>query len=60
MKDLNDLTPYEQGEFDAVHNYEAALNQPKEYYWGYGDQYSREQIETARCEQHLREWGIEV
>ena len=45
--EFDNLTDYERGEYDAVHSFEAQPNQPREYYWGYGDAYAQEQVADA-------------
>lgn len=50
MKKLNN---YERGEYDAYLGYKADENQSEEYYFGYGDEYTRQQNETARSEENL-------
>jgi hypothetical protein len=48
--DVNDLSYYEQGEYDALHNHPVRDVENPEYYWGYADQYALEQCETANSE----------
>jgi len=49
-KNINDLGPYERGEYDAVHGHFVREDQEQEYYWGYADQYASEQCDTAKTE----------
>ena len=48
--DVNTLSYYEQGEYDALHNHPVRDVENPEYYWGYADQYALEQCETANSE----------
>jgi oxalate decarboxylase/phosphoglucose isomerase-like protein (cupin superfamily) len=45
---FNDLTDYERGEYDCVHNHPVRDNESPDYYSGYGDAYAQEQIADAR------------
>ena len=47
---INDLSYYEQGEYDALHGHPVRDVENPEYYWGYADQYAQEQCDTARTE----------
>ena len=45
---INDLSYYEQGEYDALHGHPVRDVENPEYYWGYADQYAQEQCDTAK------------
>lgn len=47
---INDLSFYEQGEYDALHGHPVRDVENPEYYWGYADQYAQEQCDTAKTE----------
>ena len=47
---INDLSYYEQGEYDALHGHPVRDVENPEYYWGYADQYAQEQCDTAKTE----------
>ena len=47
---INDLSYYEQGEYDALHGHPVRDVENPEYYWGYADQYAKEQCDTAKTE----------
>jgi len=50
---MDNLSDYEKGEYDAYIGYKAKLDQSDEYYFGYGDEYARQQNETARSDEQL-------
>ena len=43
--DFTTLTDRERGECDASNHYRALVDQPKEYYEGYGEVYAKQQCE---------------
>ena len=53
MTNINKLSDYEKGEYDAYVGYKSKENQSNEYYFGYGDEYARQQNENARTEANL-------
>ena len=42
-----EMTYFEQGEYDAVHGHDVQDNQDPDYYSGYGEEYSRQQNADA-------------
>lgn len=50
---MDHLNDYERGEYDAYAGYKAKDGQSNEYYFGYGDEYTKQQNETARTNAEL-------
>jgi hypothetical protein len=50
---MDKLSDYEKGEYDAYAGYKAQADQSEQYYFGYGDEYARQQNENARTEANL-------
>ena len=55
MSDLNNMSDYDRGEYDCIHGHPARECENENYYYGYGDAYSKEQCRPYYSDDQMLE-----